>query len=234
MEFPESVLQSLLDTMATSTLEENVQMENDFEREREIKPKNKEPVPQIRKPSRRFKSNPKILNTVTVLFSKEGKYRAAIQTVFNDVDDSNYFRVDVTGKTFVSHGGAINHARKWLRKKRFKYYKKNPKEKPRIKTVRLNPKPKRKFKTINKLHIMEKATAKILIRMSDKKLKLHDNYSRKKFDNEKTTAVSGETTDFNVAIYTTMVDGTKKERKLVAKMLKKFTHEPFRKTNLFY
>ena len=81
---------------------------------------------------------------------------------------------------------------------------------------------------------MKTPAAKILVRMSNKKLKLHENYSRKKWENKKTTAVSGETEDFNTAIYNVMKDGTKRERKLVARMLSDFTHEPYRKTNMFY
>ena len=80
----------------------------------------------------------------------------------------------------------------------------------------------------------EISVARILYRMSEKKLKVHRKYSRKKWDNKKTTAISGETEQFNTAIYNVMKDGTKNERKLVAKMLKKFTHEKFRKTNMFY
>lgn len=232
MEIPDAVMQTILESMSDSYLEEDLPIEKDSTPE---KVKKVEQIPKNNKPVRRFKSNPTIIETTTVLFSKEGKYRALVQSIFNDIDDGNFYRVDVTGRTFTSHRLAINHARKWLQKKRMKYYKKHPKKRPRIKTVRINPKPtKSKVKVINKLYKMEKNAAKILVRMSGKKLKLHDNYSRKKFDSKKTTAVSGKTTDFNTAIYNVMADGTKKERKLVAKMLKKFTHEPYRRTNLFY
>jgi len=232
MEIPDTVMQTILESMSASYLEEDLPIEKDSTPE---KVKKVEQIPKNNKPVRRFKSNPTIIGTTTVLFSKEGKYRALVQSIFNDIDDGNFYRVDVTGRTFTSHRLAINHARKWLQKKRMKYYKKHPKERPRIKTVRINPKPtKSKVKVINKLYKMEKDAAKILVRMSGKKLKLHDNYSRKKFDSKKTTAVSGDTKDFNIAIYNVMADGTKKERKVVAKMLKKFTHEPYRKTNMFY
>lgn len=237
MEIPDKVLTALLDSMARSHLddEDNLQIERDLSHGLNGKPKLEAVSPAIKKPVRRFKSNPTTLGTATALFSKEGKYRAMIQPIFNDIDDGNYYRVDVTGRCFTSHRMAINNARKWLKKKRLRYYKKHPKEKPRIKTVRLIPKEtKNKIKLIQKLYIMDKDVAKILFRMSNRKLKVHEDYSRKKFDNNKTTAVSGSTSDFNTAIYTVMIDGTKKERKLVAKMLKKFTHEPFRKTNMFY
>lgn len=231
MEIPDKVLNDILINMARSHLEsdDGITFEDELPVKEKSKSEDKKP------PARRFKSNPTILGNTTVLYSKEGKYRAIVQYIFNDMDDGYYYRVDVTGRTFIHHKLAINHARKWLQKKRMKYYKKHPKERPRIKTVRINPKPtKSKIKTIQKLYMMEKVTAKILFRMSEKKLKVHENYARKKFDNEKTTAVSGETKDFNIAILNTMKDGTKKERKLVAKMLKKFTHEPYRKTNMFY
>ena len=169
----------------------------------------------------------------TVLFSKEGVYRVFIREVPNGIDDGSHYKSDIKGRVFNSEKGAIRNARKWLKKKRDRYYKKNPKLKPRVKTYRLRPKIKKKS-TINKLYKMEKDVANILFRMSDKKLKIHLEYSRKKFDNKKTVAVSGETTNFNMAILTTMKDGTKNERKAVAKMLKKFTHEPYRKTNMFY
>lgn len=225
MEIPNVVLDTILTSMARSDLEE---VKSDLEENIQIEP------PKIKKPARRFKSNPIIGETITVLFSKDNKHRTSIQTILDDMSDGFLYRVSSTGRTYTSHQLAINNARKWLRKKRLKYYKKHPKERPRIKTVRLNPKPKNKIKTIKKLHIMEKVTAKILVRMSGKKLKMHNDYSRKKFNTKKTTAVSGDTHIFNIAISTVMKDGTKKERKLVAKMLKCMTHEPMRQTNMFY
>lgn len=233
MEIPAEKIQKLLDSMADSYLEEN----EPIIEEEAPKPRSKLETekPPNKKPTQRFKSNPTIIGTVSVLFSREGKYMAKVQTVFNNENDGYFYRVDATGRTYSSHKLAVNNARTWLKKKRTKYYKKHPKERPRVRTVRLKPKPtKSKIKTIQKLYKMEKETAKILYRMSGKKLKIHNDYSRKKFESKKTTAVSGETTDFNVAIYNTMKDGTKKERKAVAKMLKKFNHEPFRKTNMFY
>jgi hypothetical protein len=172
----------------------------------------------------------------TALFSKEGKYRVIIREVPNGIDDGSSYKIDVTGRIFKSQNGAVRNARRWLKKKRDRYYKKHPNERVRIKVKRLIPKSDRKpkLKQINKLYKMNKDVAKILVRMSDNALKIHLDYTRKKFENEKTTAVSGETENFNKAIYTVMVDGTKKERKLVAKMMKKFTHEPFRNTNMFY
>ncbi len=171
----------------------------------------------------------------TVLFSKEGKFRAWIREVPNGVDDGSSYKLDVTGKIFNSQKGAIRNARKWLKKKRDRYYKKHPEKRVRVKVKRLVPKvvpPKRK--TIHKLYKMNKDVAEILFRMSAKKLKIHLDYSRKKWESKKTVAVSGETADFNTAIYTVMKDGTRKERKQVSKMMEKFTHEPFRKTNMFY
>lgn len=224
MEIPKNVLDSWLDGMARSHLEIETPEEKQTKKTTTTK-----------KPVRRFKSNPTILGTATVLFSKEGKYQARVLSLFSETDDGNYFRVDKTGRTFTSHRLAINNARKWLLKKRTKYYKKHPKEKPRIKTVRVIPKERKSpIKTINKLHKMKTDAAKILHRMSGRKLKIHNDYSRKKFDSKKTTAVSGSTEDFNRAIYVVMKDGTKKERKIISKMLKEFTHEPFRKTNMFY
>lgn len=231
MEIPNRVLDTLIDSMASSQLEEDnllPETQRDLEIEKQVEKKSKN------KPVRRFKSNPTIINTATVLFSKEGKYRALVQTVFDSESDSYCFRVDVTKRTYTSQQLAINNARRWLKKKRMKYYKKHPKKKPRVKTVRLYPKQKKQIKKIKKLYKMKEDAAKILVRMSNKKLKIHKEYSRKKFDNKKTTAVSGDTKDFNVAVYNTMKDGTKKERKIVAKMLQKFTHESFRKTNMFY
>jgi hypothetical protein len=170
----------------------------------------------------------------TALFSKEGLYRVIIREVPNGIDDGYVFRLDVTNKSFKSLQGAIRNARKWLKKKRSRYYKKHPNERVRKKVKRLIPKENRKkIKVINKLYKMDKLAAAILVRMSDNKLKIHNDYARKKFK-EKTTAVSGETSDFNTAIYTVMKDGTKKERRIVSRMMRKFTHEPFRKTNLFY
>lgn len=170
----------------------------------------------------------------TALFSKEGKFRAIITEVPNKVDDGFSYRLDLTKRIFTTQNGAIRNARALLKKKRARYYKKHPEQRVRIKARRLNPKEKSNRKTIHKLFKMDKQAANILVRMSGNKLKLHLDYSRKKWDNKKTTAVSGETADFNKAIWTTMKDGTQKERKLVAKMLKKFTNEPFRKTNMFY
>lgn len=169
----------------------------------------------------------------TVLFSKEGKYRVVIREIPNDIDDGFFYKVEATGRIFQSIGGAVRSARMLLKKWRFKYYKKHPEKRVRIKAKRLVPKVKKKTRLL-KLYVMDKDAAKILVRMSDNKLKLHSNYSRKKFNNEKTTAVSGETTDFSSAIATVMKDGTKKERKTVSKMMLKFIHEPFQKTNMFY
>jgi len=226
MEIPNVVLDNILTSMARSDLEENTQIE--------FKDKVHIESTKERKPSRRFKSNPTILGTVTLLYSKDNKNYTSVQTTLDDKGDGFLYRVASTGRTYTSHQLAINNARNWLRKKRLKYYKKHPKERPRIKAVRLNPKSKRLFKSIKKLHTMEKVTAKILFRMSGKTLKIHNDYSRKRFDNKKTTAVSGNTSDFNMAITTVMKDGTKKERKLVASMLKKLTHDPVRGTNMYY
>lgn len=229
MEIPNVVLDTILTTMARSDLEEDTQIGLETESSKvQIEPSKE------RKPARRFKSNPTILGTATLLYSKDNKNYTKVQTCLDDIGDGFLYRVEATGRTYTSHQLAINNARKWLCKKRLKYYKKHPKERPRIKAVRLNPKSKVKIKSIKKLHIMEKATAKILFRMSGKKLKIHNDYSRKKFDNKKTTAVSGDTSAFNIAIATVLKDGTKKERKLVASMLKKVTHEPVRGTNMFY
>ena len=227
MEIPNRVLDSLLDNMARSHLEDELTPEQEKQIEIEEKPKKDVPV-------RRFKKNPTIVNTITVLFSKEGKYRALVQTVFDSETDGYCYRVNETGRTFTSHRLAINNARRWLKKKRTKFYKKHPDKVPRVKTVRIKPKKAKRITKINKLYKMKLETAKILVRMSNKKLKIHKEYSRKKFDNKKTTAVSGATKDFNLAIMNVMKDGTKKERKLVAKMLKKFMHEPYRSTNMFY
>lgn len=234
MEIPGKVLDTLLNQMANSDLYN----EDDLPDELPNAPNTSLPkeVETKNKPVRRFKSNPTIVNTATILFSQEGKYRALVQTVFDSESDKNCYRVNTTGRTFTSHRLAINHARRWLKKKRTKFYRKHPEKKPRVKTVRLNPKKKDKspISKINKLYKMESKAAKILVRMSNKKLKIHKDYSRKKFSGKKTTAVSGDTKDFNVAIFNVMKDGTKKERKLVANMLKKFTHEPYRSTNMFY
>lgn len=170
----------------------------------------------------------------TALFSKEGKFRAIITEVPSGIDDGYAYKVDLTKRIFKTQSGAINNARALLKKKRARYYKKHPEKRVRIKARRLFPKEKSNRKVIHKLYKMNKEAAKILVRMSDNKLKMHLDYSRKKWENKKTTAVSGNTADFNKAIWTTMKDGTKKERKIVAKMLKAFTNEPFRKTNMFY
>jgi len=229
MEIPDKVKDAVLTSMADYYLEESPPFESELDVEPEVKQKSKD------KPARIFKINPVILNTVTALFSKEGKYRALVQTVFDDETGGYCFRVNTTKKTFTSHRLAINNAKRWLKKKRMKYYKKHPKERPRIKTVRIHSKEKPiQIKSIQKLYKMKLETAKILIRMSEKKLKIHKEYARKKFNSKKTTAVSGNTKDFNIAIYTVMVDGTKNERKLVAKMLKKFTHEEISGKNMFY
>lgn len=170
----------------------------------------------------------------TVLFSHEGKYRAIVNAVPNKEDDGFHYVVDVTGKISDSEKKAIRHARSWLRKKRRKYYKKNPKK--WVKRTRRIPKEMRNVSPIKKLHKlykMKKVTAKILVAHSDKKLKINLNYSRKKWD-KKTAAISGETSSFNLAIASVLVNGTEVERKKVSKMLTKFTHEPFRKTNMFY
>lgn len=170
----------------------------------------------------------------TALFSHEGKYRASIKSVPNKEDDGFHYIVDVTGKSFDSEKKAIRHARSWLRKKRRKYYKKNPKK--WVKRTRRIPKEERHLspiKTLHKLYKMKKKTAQILVKHSDKKLKIKLDYSRKKWD-KSTTAVSGETSAFNLAISSVLITGTEKERKSVSKMLVKFTHEPFRKTNMFY
>lgn len=225
MEIPDHVLDTLLGSMASSPLVDDSEIES--EKEQATNPKVRKPI--------ELKENPLIIGTITALFSKDNVHRALVQTVHNDIDDGYYFRVDATGKVFASHRVAINNARNWLRKQRLKYYRRNPDKKPVLKTVRLIPKKvKSKIREINKLYKMKSDTAIILHRMSEKKLKLHLNYSRKKWENKKTTAVSGTTTEFNTAIYNVMEDGTKKERKKVAKMLKKFTHEPFRNTNMFY
>ena len=228
MQIPNEVLDVLLADFARSDLE----CENEPEIEKVDKP-----APPIKREKRPRKFTTILSSPTTTLFSREGKYRANVSAIFDTESDGYNFKVDVTGRIYDSQKLAIKNASRWLKKKRMRYYKKHPKERVRFKTVRINPKIekiKNPIKTINKLYKMEKSVARILYRMSGKKLKVHGDYSRKKWDNKKTTAVSGDTEQFNTAIYNVMKDGTKTERKLVAKMLKKFTHEPFRKTNLFY
>jgi len=225
MEIPDKVIDTLITSMARSELERERKEENK-------KAKNITPI-KPKKETRKFTTL--LSSPTTALFSKEGKYRAFVNAIFNVETDGYSFKVNVTGKIYDSQKMAIKNAKKWLKNKRVKYYKKHPNKRPKVKTVRIYPKPtKSPIKTINKLYKMKASVAKILFRMSEKKLKIHKDYSRKKWDNRKTTAVSGETADFNTAIYNVMKDGTSNERKLVAKMLKNFTHEPFRKTNLFY
>ena len=188
-------------------------------------------IPEEIRPQRNYK----LYNHDTYLFSKDGVNRVRVYAVFDQNSDGNAYRVDATNKTYASQKMAIKGARKWLHKKRVRFYKKNPKLRPHIKAVRLIPKEIIiKRPVILKLYKMDKEVAKILFRMSNKKLKIHEDYSRKKFDNKKTTAVSGDTSDFNMAIVTVLKDGTKKERKQVAKMLRKFTSEKSRTTNMFY
>ena len=172
----------------------------------------------------------------TTLFSRVGNYRATVIDIPSREDDGTFFRCVETGKEFDSQRKAIRNARTYLKKKRKKWHKKHPKH------TRKYPKAKRradikkvnKIKTINKLYKMEKATAKILVKHAPKKtLKLHSEYARKKFK-KKTTAVSGEPINFSLAIASVMKQGTKSERKAVSKMLTKFIHEPYRKTNMFY
>ena len=224
MEIPNKVLGTLLSSMAEEELPEQ-----DIGVEKENKTS---PTPKL---NRKRKVITLLSNPTTVLFSKDGKYKAIVNALFHADTDGYSYKVDVTGRIYDSNKLATNNARRWLKKKRTKYYKKHPNRKPRVKTVRIYPKKEQSpIKTINKLYPMNVAAAKILVRMSNKKLKLHKDYSRKKFDSQKTTAVSGETKDFNIAIYNVMKDGTTRERKRVAKMLQKFTAEPFRKTNMFY
>jgi hypothetical protein len=171
---------------------------------------------------------------ITVLFSHEGKHKAYIRAVPNREDDGHHFVVDVTGKEFDSQRQAISNARKYLKKKRAKFYKKNPRK--WVKVNRRIPKEERgksPIKTLHKLYKMKKKTAQILVAYSNKKLKLKPEYSRKAWD-KKTAAIFGETQIFNLAIAAVMQNGTAKERKAVSKMLIEFTHEPFKKSNLFY
>lgn len=225
MEIPNNVIETILTGMADSYLEEEIPPVQVYDKPPEKIPKEKT--------IRRFKKNPIMLGTSTVLFSREGKYRAVVKYFLNDFDDGHFYRVEQTGRCFTSHKLAINHARNWLKKKRTKYYINNPRKRGR--TQRIKPKAEKVLvKQINKLYKMELQCAKIMVRMSEKKLKLHKDYARKKFNDKTTTAVSGGTSDFNTAIYNVMRDGTKHERKIVSKMLKEFTHEPFRKTNMFY
>lgn len=173
----------------------------------------------------------------TVLYSHEGKYRAIVRAIPNREDDGFHFKVDVTKKEFDSQRKAIRNARSWLKKKRRKYYKKHPRK--WVKRTRGIPKEERmvKFnpiKTLHKLHKMEKDAAKILIKHSGKKLKLHKEYSKKTWNKRKVCAVSGDHKDFALAISSVMKKGTIIERKAVSKMLKKFVSEPYQKSNLFY
>lgn len=170
----------------------------------------------------------------TVLFSHEGKYKAYIRSVPNQEDDGFHFNVDVTGKSFDSQRLAIRNARSYLSKKRRKFYKKHPRKWKKVnRRIPKSERGKSPIQTLHKLYKMKKKTAIILVAHSKKKLKLKADYSRKKWS-KKTTAISGATTDFNLAIASVMLKGSEKERKLVSKMLTEFTNEPFRKTNLFY
>lgn len=232
MEIPDKVLDSILIAMADYECDYETDLGEIGSHETEAKVR---PSPSKPKETRKRKSFAVLSNPTTVLFSTDGKHRAIIYPLLDDFSDGYSYKLDVTGRIYASLSPAVRSARKWLRKKRIKYYNKHPDKRPRIKTVRLYPKETRvKQKSIQKLYKMDKETANILFRMSEKKLKIYADYSRKKFDNNKTTAISGSTTDFNLAICKTLKEGTKKERKLVAKMLTKFTHEPFRNTNMFY
>lgn len=171
-----------------------------------------------------------------MLFSRVGNYRATVIPIPNKEDDGFNFRCVETGKESDSQKKAIRNARSYLKKKRKKWHKKHPKPK------KVYPKAKRRadikkvnpIKTINKLYKMDKTTAKILVKYAPKKtLKLHNKYARKKFK-KTTTAVSGEPLNFSLAIAAVMKKGTKGERKAISKMLTKFVHEPYRKTNMFY
>lgn len=173
----------------------------------------------------------------TVLYSHEGKYRAIVKEIPNREDDGYHFVVDVTGEEFDSLRKAIRKARSWLKKKRRKYYKKHPRR--WVKRTRKIPKEERdvKFnpiKHLQKLVKMEKETAKILVKYSDKKLKVRKDYSKKTWNNKKVTAVSGDPKDFSLAIAAIMKKGSTTERKAVSKMLKNFVNEPYQKSNLFY
>lgn len=172
----------------------------------------------------------------TTLFSNVGNYRATVIAISNGVDDGFHYKCIETGKISDSQRKAIQNARTYLRKKRIKWHKKHtkvrkkyPKAKRRADIKKVNP-----IKTINKLFKMEKKVANILVKHStDKKLKLHLKYAKKKFK-KKTTVISGEPIDFSLAIASVMKNGTKDERKAVSKMLTKFVHEPYKKTNMFY
>lgn len=170
----------------------------------------------------------------TILYSKEGKFQAKVLDIPNKEDDGYHFLVDVTGMTFSSQRKAIRNARSWLKRKRKKYYKKHPKKRPWVKRQRIYPKQSELNKlgprTIHKLYKMKRETAKILTAYSRKckaehKLRLHSNYSKKKWG-KKTAAVSGEPTAFAIVIAKIMKEGSPKERKLVSKMINTFMNEP--------
>lgn len=173
----------------------------------------------------------------TELYSHEGKYRAIVREVPSKEDDGYVFYVDVLDETFESQRKAIRKARSWLKKKRQKYYQKHPRK--WVKRTRGIPKESRNvkinpFKKIHKLYKMKKEVAKLLNKHSDKKLKIHKDYSKKTWKSRKVCAVSGETKDFNLAIASIMKSGTLKERKATAKMIAKIANEQFQKSNLFY
>lgn len=176
----------------------------------------------------------------TVIFSNVGDFRAEVKEVLSKEDDGFDYVCVQTGKRFDSEKRAIRNARSWLKRKRRKYYKKNPR------TFQLKGKVKRRseiqsekkinpIRTINKLFKMEKSTATILMKYApSKSLKLHNKYAKKKWD-KSVTAVSGSTVDFSVTIATIMKKGSKKERKAVSKLIESFANEPYGKNNtIFY